>query len=122
MVKTKNKSILKKYCLPSTDKDIRVFINSKKTEMMEQAISSIEYAVDNNLPVVEIFQFKNSDFVILLSDNDYLPNVEHIYNYYLENEMYEFCGRALNLKKRLSGDGSVFKLNQLPEPPTAVGL
>lgn len=77
--------------------------------MMEQAVSSIEYALDNNLPVVEIFQFNDSDFVVMLSDKDFLLNLDHIYNYYIQNEMYEYCGRVMGLKKRL---GTIVKLNE----------
>jgi len=77
--------------------------------MMQQTVASIEYALDNNLPVVEIFQFTGSEFVVMLSDKDFLPNLEHIYNYYLNHEMYEFCGKVLGLKNRL---GHTIKLNE----------
>ena len=103
------KPILTQYSLPSDNDDLRRFIDSKKADMMEQAVSSIAYAIDNKLSFVEIFQFKNSDFVVMLSDNDFLPNLEHIYDYYIENEMYEFCGRVIGLKKRLSNK---IKLNE----------
>ena len=103
------KLFLKQYPLPSGEDDLRSFINIKKTDMMEQTVDSIEYALNNNLPTVEIFQFKDSEFVIILSDKEFLLNLEHIYDYYVSNEMYEFCGRVLNLKKRL---GTTVKLNE----------
>ena len=101
--------VLQEYLLPSADIALRKFITDKKVDMMQQAIASIEYAINNNLSVVEIFQFTGSDFVVMLSDKDFLPNLEHIYDYYLINEMYEFCERVLGLKKRLD---ITIKLNE----------
>jgi len=101
--------ILKQYQLPSENKDLQSFIDSKRVDMMEQAISSIEYALDNDLPLVELYQFKNSEFVVMISDKEFLTNLEHIYDYYINNEMYELCKRIVGLKKRLS---STIKLNE----------
>ena len=69
--------------------------------MMEHVVDSIERAVKENLPLVEVFQFKNSDFVITLSDKDYLTNLENIFAYYLECERYEHCDRLVRLQKTL---------------------
>jgi hypothetical protein len=107
--KKQTEPILKQYQLPSEDNDLKKFIDVKKVDMMEQTVSSIEFALDNNLPIVEIFQFHNSEFVVMLSDKDFLPNLEHIYDYYIQNEMYEFCSRVVDLKKRL---GTTVKLNE----------
>jgi len=104
-------SVLKNYPLPSGEEELRKFIESKKIDMMEQTVASIEYALDNKLSAIEIFQFKDSEFVIMLCDKEFLPNLDHIYEYYLSNEMYEFCGRVQNLRKRL---GTIVKLNETP--------
>jgi hypothetical protein len=102
--------ILRQYTLPSGENDLRQFIDAKKTDMMEQAVASIEYAVDNHLKAVELFQFKDSEFVIMLSEKDFLLNLDHIYDYYITNEMYELCRRVINLKKKL---GIMIKLNEM---------
>jgi len=108
--KKKNvESILKQYQLPSENKDLQNFIDSKRVDMMEQAVSSIEYALNNNLPLVELYQFKDSEFVVMVSNKEFLTNIEHIYDYYINNEMYELCERVVGLKKRL---GSTLKLNE----------
>lgn len=89
------------YILPSDNKDLQSFSQKFKVDMMEQVVGMIEFAVDNDLPLVEIFQFKNSDFVITLSEKDYLPNIENIYAYYMKNENYEHCSRVVRLQKTL---------------------
>ena len=89
------------YILPSDNKELTLLCRQFKLDMMEQIISSIEYAIENNLPLVEVFQFKNSEFVITLSEKDYLTNVENIYNYYMETESYEYCPRVVRLQKTI---------------------
>ena len=64
------------YVLPSDNKELQSFSKKFKSEMMEQVVSVIEFAVNNNLPFVEVFQFKNSDFVITLSEKDYSTNLD----------------------------------------------
>ena len=101
--------ILKDYELPSRDNELKTHIDTKKIDMMEQAVSSIEYAVDNHLSMIEIFQFRNSEFVVMVSEKDYLTNIDYIYDYYIQNEKYELCDRVYNLRKKL---GSTIKLNE----------
>jgi hypothetical protein len=100
--------VLKHYFIPADENELRQFINAKKSDMMEQTVDSIEYALNNNLPAIEIFQFKDSEFVVVLFDKEFLLNLDHIYNHYLSNEMYEYCGRVMDLRKKL---GNTVKLN-----------
>jgi hypothetical protein len=89
------------YVLPSDNKDLQSFSQKFKVDMMEQIVGIIEFAVENDLPLIEVFQFKNSDFVITLSEKDYLTNLENIYSYYMKNEKYEHCSRVVKLQKTL---------------------
>jgi len=89
------------YVLPSENKDLQSFSQKFKVDMMEQVVNIIEFALEHNLPLVEVFQFKNSDFVITLSEKDYLTNLDNIYSYYMKNETYEHCTRVVRLQKTL---------------------
>lgn len=102
MVKKKITRIIPvNYVLPSDNKELLNFAQKFKVEMMEQIVNSIEYALKNKLSFVEVFQFKNSDFVITLAEKDYLTNLDNIFNYYLKNEVYEYCPRVAELQKSL---------------------
>jgi hypothetical protein len=90
-----------KYILPSKYSDLESFSKVYKSEMMEHVLYSIERAVQQDLPLVEVFQFKNSDFVITLSDKDYLTNLENIFSFFLETEKYEHCDRLVRLQKTI---------------------
>jgi|ERR1035437_3230169 hypothetical protein len=90
-----------KYILPSKYSELESFSKQFKTDMMEHVLSSIEIAVAQDLPLVEVFQFKNSDFVITLGKNDYITNLDNIFSYFLEHEKYEHCDRLVRLQKTL---------------------
>jgi len=87
------------YVLPSDNKELQSFSTRYKINMMEQVIKIIEFAVEHNLPLIEVFQFKNSDFVITLQEKDYLANLDNIYDYCIKHEIYENCSQIIKLQK-----------------------
>jgi hypothetical protein len=89
------------YVLPSDNNELQAYILKYKTDMTEQVISSIEFALKHSLPVVEIFQFKGSKFVVTVSPQEFDQNLENIYKYYLETEKYELCSRVFTLQEKL---------------------
>lgn len=92
---------VEKYILPSDHLELEKFSKEFKMDMMAHILNSIEEAVKYGLPLIEVFQFKNSDFVITLSNKDYLTNLENIFSYCLKNEKYEYCDRLVRLQKIL---------------------
>lgn len=105
MVKKNRKTTAMKenelYILPSPNEEMRKFVTKFKVDMMEHVVSSIKFAVDNKLPIVEVFQFKDSPFVVTINDREFMPNLSHIRQYYMENEMYELCPRVEKLCETL---------------------
>ena len=89
------------YVLPSGNKELQRFIERYKVDMTEQVVSSIEFAVKHKLPLVEIFQFKDSKFVAAIYPKQFEENLENIYKFYLASERYELCGRVAKLRDKL---------------------
>jgi hypothetical protein len=87
------------YVLPSDNSELEKFARKFKIDMMEQVVSSIEFALQHNLPFVEVFEFKDSDFVITIPEKDFLANLENIYGFYVKNESYEKCPRVVTLQE-----------------------
>ncbi len=87
--------------LPSDNEIMESYIKRNKTRLIEKALSSIEYAVFNKLSFIEVFEFDDSGFIIAISETDYLKNVNHIFNFYLESERYELCPRVVRLQTLL---------------------
>lgn len=94
--------IYKPYLLPSDFSEMDAFIEKNKTIMTEQVVSSIEYAIEKKLEIVEVFKFKKSDFVITLSHETFKQNLENVYNYYISTEKYELCTRVKKLEEKLN--------------------
>lgn len=89
------------YVLPSPSEEMRLFVNKFKVDMMEHIISSIKFAIEHKLPIVEVFQFKNSPFVVTIAEREFEPNLEHINKFYMKNEMYELCSKIEVLRQLL---------------------
>ena len=85
------------YILPSTNEELKSFTDKHKLDMMNQVVNSIKYALDNNLPMIEVFQFKNSQFVITISDKEFESNLDNIYHSYMEKEAYELCPGVIKI-------------------------
>lgn len=87
--------------LPSDYDEMDNFIIKNKVELTEKVVSSVQYALINNLSSIEVFKFKNSDFTVILEYSSFKENIDNIYNFYISEELYEFCTRVNKLKKIL---------------------
>lgn len=104
MVRKKKQTSMKDnelYVLPSSSEEMRTFVNKFKVDMMEHIISSIKFAIEHKLPIIEVFQFKNSPFVVTIAEREFEPNLEHINKFYMEHEMYELCPKVEVLRQLL---------------------
>ena len=88
------------YILPSSNDDLTPFIKKFKLDMMEHVVDSIDYALKNNLRIIEVFQFKKSDYAVTISKPEYVKNLKNIYNYYKSNNIFELCPRVEELIKK----------------------
>lgn len=89
------------YVLPSDNKELQSFVEKYKVDMTEQVVSSIEFAIKNKLPIIEVFQFKDSKFVVTVAPKEFDINLEQIYKFYLSSEQYELCERVVKLREKL---------------------
>lgn len=89
------------YVLPANNKELQSFVDKYKVDMTEQVVSSIEFAMKHKLPLIEVFQFKDSKFVVTVTPTEFDINLEAIYKFYLETEQYELCKRVAKLRNQL---------------------
>ena len=105
------------YIVPSPNDEMRKFVSKFKVDMMEHVVSSIKFAVDNKLQLVEVFQFKGTPFVVTINEKEFIPNLSHIHKFYMENEMYELCQRVEVLCETLKKKNE--KENKKPNGPSS---
>jgi hypothetical protein len=87
--------------LPFEYDEMESFIQTYKDKLMEQIVLSVQYALDNDYPTVEVFSFKNSDFIVILTQSEFKDNIDNVFEYYVNTEQYEFCSRLVKLKKQI---------------------
>jgi hypothetical protein len=91
------------FLLPSNNDELKSFINKNRIELSDYIVNSIEDAIKKDIPVIELFTFKNSPFVITISmEKDFKTNLDNIYNYYVSSELYERCSKVVKLQKILN--------------------
>ena len=94
----------KKYCsttLPCEYNEMEKYILKNKTSLTLKVVDSIEYALKNKLVNVEVFKFKNSEYIVLLNESSFKENLDFIFNYYIETEQYEYCENVKKIQKLL---------------------
>jgi len=87
--------------LPSDYDEMKMFIIKNKVKLTEQIVLSVQYALDNGISSIEVFNFEYSDFIVILEKSNFKENLNNILNFYLETEQYEFCDKLIKLKKEL---------------------
>lgn len=91
----------KPFVLPSDFKELELYVQSHKFDLTEYVITSIEHALEKNLSIVEVFNFKNSDFVITISREAFHENIQSVYKLYIQEEKYELCNRVKRVESLL---------------------
>ena len=99
MPKKSDVSEIEPYVLPSSNDSMKTFIGKFKTDMMVHIVDIIEFAINNDVPVIELFRFKDSDYVITISKREYEPNLKHINEYFKKINMIEMCSKIEKLYK-----------------------
>jgi hypothetical protein len=87
--------------LPSDYSEMDSFIQKNRVKLMQQIVLSVQYALDNDYPSIEVFTFENSDFIVILDWSNFKDNIDNIFEYYVETEQYEYCDRLVKLKKQI---------------------
>lgn len=87
--------------LPSDYEEMELFIKENKVKLTEQIVLSVQYALSNGFSSVEVFNFEDSDFIVILDQSTFKDNIDNIFDFYVSTEQYEFCDRLVKLKKQL---------------------
>jgi len=77
------------------------YIGTHKTELMNAVVDRVQYALRNELEVVEIFKFTDTNYTVTLKSVDFYDNISNICDHFLESEQYEYCNQAFKIKQQL---------------------
>jgi len=117
MKKTPNKkSYNKKHKiveLPSGNDEMEKYIDDHRKEINESMVDSIDYAIQKRLSAVEIFKFKNSNFIVVVNRKDFKENLENIFDFSLSNEHFEICGKVKMVMEKMEKINHIFEYKKI---------
>lgn len=94
--------------LPSDNKDMEDYVLSNRMEINQKILDNIEFALKNKLGVVEMFCFKNSNFVVVLNRKDFKESLQNVYDFSMSKEKFEVCIRVKNLISLVDKFGFIY--------------
>jgi hypothetical protein len=95
--------------LPSDNQEMEKYVVSHRLEINEKILDIVEYAVKNKLGGIEIFCFKNSNFVVVLHRKDFKETLQNIYDFSMNHEKFETCIRIKKLMDLVDKLEFIFK-------------
>lgn len=95
--------------LPSNNKEMEDYVLSNRLEINEKILDNIEFALKNKMSVVELFCFKDSNYVVVLNRNDFKESLQNIYDFSMNKEKFEVCIRIKKLMTLSDKYGFVYK-------------
>jgi hypothetical protein len=117
MKKTPNKkSYNKKHQvieLPSNNDEMEKYLDEHRKEINETMVDSIDYAVRKRMSTIEVFKFKNSNFIVVVNRKDFKENLENIFNFSLNHEHFEVCGKAKMVMEKMEKISHIFEYKKI---------
>jgi len=80
--------------LPTNPVDMEKYVKKNRISINDKLLDSIDYAIRKRFDGIEVFAFKNSNYVVLVNKKDFRDNLQNIFDYSLENEYFETCAKA----------------------------
>jgi hypothetical protein len=101
MIKIHKKTRPRPIKLPNSDIEIEKYTNNNRETIFIHIADCIDHAIDNSEDMVELFSFIGTQYYVILHNKDYLQSLEHVFGYFMENELYEHCQKIKNIKDKL---------------------
>jgi hypothetical protein len=103
----------KKTTLPCKFDELDKHIQMNKEEMRQYIIGEIEKAVRDKHETIELFNFDESQYVVILHQSEYLSNLQFFLEYYIGTEEYEKCVKPKELIRLIKLNTEKVKTNYI---------
>ena len=77
------------------------YLEIHRKEINRRVVENIDYGIKMRLNAVEIFSFKNSNFVVLMNRKDFKENLQNIIDFSLKNQDFDVCKKAKMVMQKL---------------------
>jgi hypothetical protein len=86
----------KKYFNPRNDY-MKTYLYNHGDIFLDQIISKIDSAISKNKSEIELFAFKNSKTVVMVSKAEYYDALDKLLKFCISTEKYEYCRKIQNV-------------------------
>lgn len=99
--KSKSKNRYEVIELPASNAEMEKYLEVHRKEINRRVVENIDYGIKMRLNAVEIFSFKNSNFVVLMNRKDFKENLQNIIDFSLKNQDFDVCKKAKMVMQKL---------------------
>jgi hypothetical protein len=99
--------------LPATNEEMERYLDVHRKEINFRMLNNIEYAIRRRMSAVEIFSFKNSNFIVLMNRRDFKENIQNILDFSMKQDDYKTCVKARKVMEKLNKISYVYKFNKI---------
>jgi|LauGreDrversion4_2_1035121.scaffolds.fasta_scaffold23519_9 hypothetical protein len=99
--KSKSKNKYEVIELPASNAEMEKYLEIHRKEINRRVVENIDYGIKMRLSAVEIFSFKNSNFVVLMNRKDFKENLQNIIDFSLKNQDFDVCKKAKMVMQKL---------------------
>jgi hypothetical protein len=87
--------------LPSDNDGMEKFLDDNRTALYYYVIDKIDDVLSTGEDFVEVFGFKGTQYYVILYKDNFLATLDSYFSYFMENEMYEGCGKVKMTRDKL---------------------
>ncbi len=87
--------------LPKTTEGMEDFVLKNKIQMYLHTIQVIEQSVNSDCSVAEIYKFDGSNYSVIVNEQNFKENVDHIFEELIRLEEYEICAYVKTVKEKV---------------------
>lgn len=99
--------------LPSDNTEMEKYLDANRLEINSKMVDNISYAIKHKMAAIEVFSFKNSNFVVIMNRRDFKENLQNIFNFSMKRDDYETCIKTRKVIDKLNKISYVFNCKKI---------
>lgn len=99
--------------LPCDNSDMETYVKENRKEINSKIVNTIDYAISKKLGGIELFCFKNSNFVVVLQRKDFKEGLENVFESSMDNQQFEVCAKIKKIISKLDRLSTIFTYKKI---------
>lgn len=99
--------------LPCDNSDMEKYVKENRKEINSKIVNTIDYAITKRLGGVELFCFKNSNFVVVLQRKDFKESLENVFESSMDHQQFEVCAKIRKIIGKMDKLSAIFTYKKI---------